>query len=334
MGELKIANCKLKFVEAQPKSRPAAGEIGGEETHPSLPSREGMTTPVPPLLRGTAVEEPHPSPPSSSPQGGTSSCQQEGMTKRNIKMIVAYDGTCFHGWQRQRGQRTVQQEVETAISRVVCERVALVAASRTDAGVHARGQTAHFRTATIIPCDRLLCGINSSLPDSIAVMQLDDVAPEFSSRNATGKHYQYRICRDVVDDPFSRRSRWRCVHALDISLMREAARLMTGDVDFRGLQVKTGKDYETTIRTIWAIELQADDHELVIDVYGKAFMYKQVRSMVGLLVAAGRGRAKIADIPALLSGTVEKRRSEVAPPQGLTLMKVYYGDQPPCGNKI
>ena len=244
--------------------------------------------------------------------------------QRNFRLTVAYDGTDFHGWQSQAGTRTVQGVLETAVSRVVCEHVSLAAASRTDAGVHARGQVANFHTMTGIATDHLLRGINSLLPEDVVVTRVDEAEPGFSSRRATGKQYQYRIWRAQIDDPFIRRHHLHSPRPMDVGLMRQAAQFMTGTLDFRGLQVNPGKVYDSTVRTVSAIELREEGSALTIDVFGTAFLYKQVRSMVGMLRAVGRGYVRLEQVPALVSGAEPKRRSDVVPPHGLTLMEVYY----------
>ncbi|NLF40667.1 tRNA pseudouridine(38-40) synthase TruA [bacterium] len=247
---------------------------------------------------------------------------------RNIRLIIGYDGTSFHGWQFQPGTRTVEGELVAGLSRVLREPVKLLAASRTDSGVHARGQAANFMTESSIDLLHLLRGANSTTPYDIAVFNAAEAPLDFhSTRDAIGKHYRYCMRLADMDEPIARRTHWWYRYQLDVDAMRAAAPLLTGTRDFRGLKVKSGRPNESTVRTVTDVALSQDGADLMIDIRGKGFMYKQVRSMVGMLVAAGRGRVRVADIPALLAGDPAQRRTEVAPPHGLTLMEVFYAPQ-------
>ena len=244
---------------------------------------------------------------------------------RNIRGIVAYDGTAFCGWQIQPGMRTVQGELTEAFRRILGEQLHLIAASRTDSGVHARGQTVNIRTQNPLALDRLLKGINSGTADDVAVLALDEVAETFhSTRDALGKHYQYLLWLSEVNDPLLRYWHWWHRYPLDVERMQDAAQHLVGTRDFRGLQVSSGRPDESSIRSVASVALRREGARLVIDIHGRSFMYKQVRSMVGLLMAVGRGRVAVDEVPGLLTGDPARRRSEVAPAQGLTLMQVFY----------
>lgn len=248
---------------------------------------------------------------------------------RNVQLIIAYDGTNFHGWQAQAGVRTVQGVLTEACAALLHHPVLLTAASRTDAKVHARGQAANFITTCAWPAQNLHGALNSRLPDDVAIVALRDVDETFRSQAACGKHYQYRICTAAVDDPLTRHLHWWYARPLDLAAMQAAAALLVGSHDFRGLHVQSGKEHETTVREIFAVHVTPHAEELVLDVLGCSFMYKLVRSLVGLLVAVGRGHVRSEDVPALLVGAPTARRSEVAPPHGLTLMRVFYAPAEP-----
>lgn len=248
---------------------------------------------------------------------------------RNVQLIIAYDGTNFHGWQAQAGVRTVQGVLTETCAALLQHPVLLTAASRTDAKVHARGQTANFITTCAWPAANLLGALNNRLPDDLAIVALRDVDEAFRSQAACGKHYQYRIWTAVVDDPLLRHLHWWHARPLDLAAMQAAAALLVGTHDFIGLQVQSGKEHEATVREIFAVRVTPHAEEIVIDVLGRSFMYKLVRSLVGLLVAAGRGRVRLEDAPGLLAGAPARRRSEVAPAHGLTLVRVFHPpDQP------
>jgi len=251
------------------------------------------------------------------------------MAMRNVQLIIAYDGTNFHGWQAQAGVRTVQGVLTETCAALLQHPVLLTAASRTDAKVHARGQTANFITTCAWPTKNLHGALNSRLPDDVAIVALRDVDETFRSQAACGKHYQYRICTAPVDDPLTRHLHWWYARPLDLAAMQAAAALLVGTHDFRGLQVQSGKEHEATVREIYAVRVTAAADELVIDVLGHSFMYKLVRSLVGLLVAVGCGHVQVENVPMLLAGEPAARRSEVAPPHGLTLVRVFYAPAEP-----
>jgi len=244
---------------------------------------------------------------------------------RNIKLIVAYDGTDFCGWQYQPEVRTVQGVLTDALRMILREPVVLTASSRTDAGVHAYGQTVNFTTENGIEPGKLLRGTNSRSPRDVSVQHVEEVEETFHSTfDATGKHYRYTVWRGIADDPLTRRYHWWYTYPVEVEAVREAARGMTGTHDFKGLQVNSGKEHEETVRTVSGIEISEEGDRLYIDIFGKGFMYKQVRSMAGLLLAAGRGKIDPAEISAVISGDPAQRQTDVAPPQGLTLLEVYY----------
>lgn len=251
------------------------------------------------------------------------------MTMRTLKLTIAYDGTAFHGWQAQPATRTVQGVLTDVCTTLLGTECTLAAASRTDAGVHARGQVAALTTGCTWPAGNIRRAINSRLPADVVVVHAEDAPDTFSPRDAVAKHYRYELYLAEDDDPLTRHRHWWHPLPLEVERVRAAATLMIGTHDFRGLQVRSYKPYENTARTLFDMRVTARESTVVIDVLGASFMYKMVRSLVGLLSAVGRGRVRCEDILALLSGDPRQRRSEVAPPQGLTLMRVWFAPATP-----
>lgn len=248
---------------------------------------------------------------------------------RNIKLIVAYDGTDFCGWQYQPSVRTVQGILTEALRKILRDQIVLTAASRTDAGVHAYGQTSNFYTDNDIDLGKLIKGTNSRSPGDVSVLNAEEADEAFhSTHDAVGKHYRYTIWRGTADNPLNRRFHWWYTYRVDTSAIHAAACHMTGTHDFKGIQVNSGKQQEETVRTVSRIHITEDGEQLHINIFGKGFMYKQVRSMVGLMMAAGRGKVSPDAIPAIISGDPSNRYADVAPPKGLILMKVYYTPAP------
>ena len=245
---------------------------------------------------------------------------------KNIKLIISYDGTDFHGWQYQPEIRTVAREIKIALETILLKTVLLKAASRTDAGVHAFGQTIHFKTENNIELPKLIKGVNSILPEDVSVLSIENMPEDFhSTYDSKGKHYRYQILNSETDDPFSRKFHWLHPYSLNISSMEKAAKFMIGeDVEFKGLYINSTNPNVFTKRNISEINFEKNGELLNINIFGKSFMYKMVRSLVGLLVAVGTGRVPPEKVPELLNDEPGNRISNVAPAKGLTLMEVYY----------
>ena len=245
---------------------------------------------------------------------------------KNIKLIISYDGTDFHGWQFQPDIRTVAGELKAALEIILTESVLLKAASRTDSGVHAIGQTVHFKTENNIELPKLIKGVNSILPEDVSVLSIENMPEDFhSTYDSKGKHYRYQILNSETDDPFSRKFHWLHPYSLNISAMEKAAKYMIGeDVEFRGLYINSTNPNVFTKRNISEINFEKNGELLNINIFGKSFMYKMVRSLVGLLVAVGTGRIPPEKVPELLNAEPGSRISNVAPAKGLTLVEVYY----------
>ncbi|MEX2212668.1 MAG: tRNA pseudouridine(38-40) synthase TruA [Phycisphaeraceae bacterium] len=254
---------------------------------------------------------------------------------QRYKLTVAYDGTGFHGWQRQEPPgktplRTVAGEVEKAIAQVVHQRVSVVGASRTDAGVHAKGQVAHFDAATTIPIERMAQAINSKLPRDAEIVDADFAPPGFDAiSDATSKQYRYRCFNSRRRPLLKRLGVWHCWVRLDIDRMNDAASRLIGTHDVAGLAA-ADHGRLTTVRTIFdcfveAPEVFADEGpEVHIVVTGSGFLYNMVRIIAGTLVEVGRGRFEPGRIDEILATANRALAGPTLPPEGLSLEWVKY----------
>jgi len=246
--------------------------------------------------------------------------------RRNIKLVIAYDGSAYHGWQRQAdGVDTVQLRIEQAVSRVAAHPAVVFGASRTDAGVHAKGQVANFYTTNLaIPLRNVRRAVNAKLPRDIAIRSVSEVGEHFhASRSAVGKTYRYRIYV-APDRPVALAGQvlhyWR---ALEIEPMRLAARKLLGWHDFRGF-ASSAEARTSTVRRIWRCDVAEADAEVVITVEGNGFLFNMVRNIVGTLIEIGRGLWSPDRIDRVLATCDRRLAGPTAPPDGLTLLAVHY----------
>ncbi len=244
---------------------------------------------------------------------------------RNIKLVLAYDGTNYHGWQEQRGVPTVQQELEKAASRILGHPLAVHGAGRTDAGVHAAGQVANFRTPNFsIPLTNFRRALNSKLPDDIAVRSANEVPAEFhASISAIGKTYCYRIFRRPLKDVLLSRVTCHYWRPLDVEVMRRAGVRLLGKHDFRAFAY-SAEQRENTVRTITGCQIEETPEELRISVSGTGFLYKMVRNIAGTLIEIGRGRWDDRRIDVILASRDRSYAGPTAPALGLCMMHVQY----------
>ncbi|HEX9109733.1 MAG TPA: tRNA pseudouridine(38-40) synthase TruA [Longimicrobiales bacterium] len=246
--------------------------------------------------------------------------------ERNLKLILAYEGGAFHGWQRQAGVRTVQEELENVLRRLLRHPLSVHGASRTDAGVHARGQVASVLTTSSIPLENIRRAVSHHLPQDIALVQVTEATTGFHpARDARGKLYRYRIYNsprrpaEALCTPYV----WHVWYALDLAALQRAATLLTGTHDFAGF-ASQGSPRATTVRTIRRVEVQRRGAEVQIDVEGDGFLYNQVRNMVGTLGEIGRGHWPAERISEVLATCDRRRAGPTAPAQGLCLEWVRY----------
>ncbi|RMF89714.1 MAG: tRNA pseudouridine(38-40) synthase TruA [Nitrospinota bacterium] len=243
---------------------------------------------------------------------------------RNIKMTLEYDGTAYHGWQIQQEQPTIQQVVEEALSTILNTPTRVFASGRTDAGVHALAQVAHFRTESPIPLPSLLRGVNSLLPPDIAVKEMVEVPDDFHARySARGKIYKYQILTGPLPSAFLHRYAWHIPRPLDLSAMEKAARLLEGTHDFTSFRGRKCMA-PSPVRTISRIWFSSSPPLLTIFFQANAFLKHMVRNLVGTLVEVGLGKRAPTDIPRILAGRDRRLAGRTAPPQGLFLVKVLY----------
>jgi len=245
---------------------------------------------------------------------------------RNIKMVIAYNGAAYHGWQRQvDGIDTVQERIEKATVQVVRHSLAVHGAGRTDAGVHATGQAANFYSSNwSIPLAGMRRAINSRLPADIAVRSACEVPEDFhASRSAVGKTYRYRIYTAPLR-PVELASQvlhyWR---PLDLERMRTAARRLVGTHDFVGFATSADQR-DNTVRTVFRCEVARLDAEIQITVRGDGFLYNMVRNIVGTLMEIGRGRWAPRQIDTILDTRDRRNAGPRVLPDGLTLVCVHY----------
>ena len=246
--------------------------------------------------------------------------------RRNIKLVIAYDGAAYHGWQRQAdGIDTVQQRIEAAAADVLRHEVTVFGAGRTDAGVHAAGQVANLYTTNLaIPLRGLRRAMNSRLPRDVAVVSAADVPAEFhASRSAIGKTYRYRIHVAPLRPVELARQVYHYWRALDTPAMRDAAVRLLGRHDFIGFAT-SAEQRESTVRTIRRCDVTEDGPTVAVTVRGDGFLYNMGRNIVGTLIEVGRGRWGPERVDTILATRDRRQAGPTAPPDGLTLLCVHY----------
>lgn len=244
------------------------------------------------------------------------------------KLTLSYDGTDFSGWQVQPGMRTVQQELEAAVLPLSpnAEPVIIHGSGRTDAGVHANGQVAHMDLDREMRPTQLRRAINGRMTaGDVRILQAEIAAPDFDARrSARGKEYRYRIWNAEVMDPVQRRYRAHVIKPLDIEAMQEAALRFVGEKDFCAFSATPSRILESTVRTIFSVTIVAEGPAIEIRVAGSGFLYKMVRGISGFLISVGTGREDPAAVNEIIASKLRTSRVSSAPPQGLTLWRVWY----------
>ncbi len=244
--------------------------------------------------------------------------------KRNIRLILAYDGTAYHGWQIQEDAPTLQGLISEAITRITGEKVTLTGSGRTDAGTHARGLVANFFTGSRIPPVRFVRALNSQLPRDIRVLSARQVPLDFHARkNAVSKVYRYQIYLGPVLPPHLMREHFHYPFPIDIAKMVKAARMFQGEHDFASF-AKANPAIASTVRRIYRCELGKKGHRLLFTVEGNGFLHHMVRNMAGTLLEVGRGAISLTDFKNLFSKCDRTLAGFTAPAQGLVLLKVKY----------
>jgi tRNA pseudouridine38-40 synthase len=249
------------------------------------------------------------------------------MGERVVRLTLAYDGTGFRGWARQRDPaiRTIEGVLTERIETVLRHPVKLSVAGRTDVGVHARGQVASFRTGAALEPDRLRRAVNATLGPEIVVVAAGEAPVDFDARfSATAREYSYRIDEDEVPDPFTARYVWPRPGRLPLGRMREAARALVGEHDFASFCRDPGGD-RSTVRRLRRLSVARRGSVLEIRAEANAFLHQMVRSLVGTLVDVGAGRLDPAEIGRILAARDRAAAGRLAPARGLTLERVTYG---------
>ena len=244
---------------------------------------------------------------------------------RRLKLIIAYEGASFGGWQSQSHRNTVQDHLERAFERVTGEAVRIHGAGRTDAGAHALAQCAHVDVLKSLPPDRWVKALNALLPSAIRVLRCRYVSQDFHARlSAKGKIYRYRIWTASVLPPFEYRRAWHVAQPLNLKILKSAAKHFVGTRDFAAFAANRGKPERTTVRTINSVRVRKKGPCVTIEFDGDGFLYKMVRLMVGALVQCALGKMRIDEITSRLrSGKIESARF-AAPAEGLYLVRVRY----------
>ncbi len=245
--------------------------------------------------------------------------------RRNISFTVAYDGTNYHGFQRQtNGVVAVQNVLEDAMEKVFGDSIELAAAGRTDAGVHAWGQRINFFTDGKIPAERAAMAVNSLLPADIALRDGQEAPRDFSARhNAKSKIYTYKICMSKTRNPLVNRYSWHIPYALDLSDIKAALETIKGEHDFTSFCAAGGAKMNP-VRVMYDARLKVDGEMLTITFHGNGFLYHMVRNIVGTLADVGEHRLSVADFADILAAKDRQKASPTAPARGLCLWEVKY----------
>jgi len=250
---------------------------------------------------------------------------------RVLRLTLAYDGTGFRGWARQRDQsiRTIEGALVGVLSPLLHEEARLSVAGRTDAGVHARGQVASFVTKSGLSPERIMRAVNGTLGPEVVAVGAREAAPGFDARfSATAREYVYVIDTAALADPFTARYVWHRPGALSIGPMRTAARSLVGSHDFTSFCRHPGAG-KPTVRNLQRLSITRDGERLVVRARANAFLHQMVRSLVGTLVAVGELRIEPGVMPSIIEARDRSAAGQMAPAHGLTLARVVYGRRAP-----
>lgn len=243
-----------------------------------------------------------------------------------FRITVAYDGTAYAGWQLQPGRATVQGVLEGAAERLNGELTPVPGASRTDSGVHARGQACGFGSLRDLDAARVPHALNAFLPEDVVVVAATEAPPGFHPvRDARGKHYRYTFRVGRIDDPFTRRYELRLRRKPDVEAMREAAGLLLGTHDFRSFE-KAGSPREHTVRTLSRLDVEESGDYIHVDLLANGFLYGMARNLAGTLLRVGERGFDRKTVSSWLADPRRGATGPTLPPHGLCLMQVFYDD--------
>lgn len=250
------------------------------------------------------------------------------METLKFKLVIAYDGAAYQGWQVQKIGTGVQEKVEAVLARYFPSAPRLHSSSRTDTGVHALGMVAHFeipKTEFKIPLARLAIALNAFLPDDVRVLHATRAPKKFHARfDATGKQYRYFIWNHHAMNPLLVGRAWHVPRQLDYAKMRRIAKLFVGKHDFKSFAANHPYEMESTVRTLTRCEVKKSGMNYTVIIEGDGFLYKMCRGIVGTLVQAGYGRFSVDDVQAMFAQTNRSAAGMSAPAHGLVLWKVFY----------
>ena len=246
---------------------------------------------------------------------------------RNIRLTIEYDGKDFNGWQKQPNKLNIQGEIERAIAELTGdEKIDLIASGRTDAGVHALGQVANFKTENMsIPIEKFALAVNTKLKKSIRVIKAEEVDERFHSRyTCKKKTYRFVINNNECESAIYRNLEYHMPVKLDIKKMQKAIKFFEGEHDFKGFKA-SGTSSKSSVRTIYKAEVkEAENGRIFIELTGNGFLYNMVRIIAGTLVDVGMGKIDVKDIPDIIKSGDRMRAGKTLSPNGLFLLKVEY----------
>ncbi len=242
----------------------------------------------------------------------------------NFKVMMSYDGSAYHGFQRQENALAIQQIIEETIERIIGEKTVIYGCSRTDTGVHANEYCFNFEHSNSITCHGLVRSLNSLLPDDIGIKSCEEVDSSFHARySCIGKEYIYKIHNSSIKDPFLKDRAYRYNYPIDEKLLNKAAQAFVGTHDFKAF-CSTGSTSNSTIRTIDSIEVSRDKDMIFIIVKGNGFLYNMVRIMVGTLIFINEGKISPDAVKTIIDSGERKKAGKTAPACGLYLNRVFY----------
>lgn len=243
---------------------------------------------------------------------------------RRVMLTVAYEGTNYCGWQVQPNGRTIEGELNRALSELLHEKIVVIGASRTDSGVHSRGNVAVFDTASGIPAEKFALALNQRLPEDIAVQSSREVPADFHPRRLSSrKTYEYRILNRAMPMPLMRRDTYFCHFPLDVDRMQKAAEYLKGEHDFKSF-CSTASAVEMTVRTIYSLHIARLDDLITIGVTGSGFLYNMVRILAGTLIEVGTGKRDPESMREILLARDRAAAGPTAPAHGLTMIGIRF----------
>ncbi|MBR4084147.1 MAG: tRNA pseudouridine(38-40) synthase TruA [Lachnospiraceae bacterium] len=243
------------------------------------------------------------------------------MAQKRVRLIVAYDGTNYHGWQVQNNGITIESELNRCLSELLSEPIEVIGASRTDAGVHALGNVAVFDTSARMPAEKISYALNQRLPEDIRIQKSEEVPADWHPRYCNSrKTYEYRIYRGEFALPTKRLYSLFTYHKLDAEKMQTAAEFFVGEHDFKSF-CQVNAQVRSTVRTITQVKVYEEGADVVIRVTGNGFLYNMVRIIAGTLLEVGQGKRNPYEIPDIIAAKNREAAGPTAPAHGLTLIK-------------